>query len=120
LVALVPGRSLALAERGPVNQERRVGDYTVQLFVDPTVVGANQVHVTFVDQRGLGAAEVANATVVLLPAASTPVPLSMRLISPGHFVGDAELPAPGRYRLSVASPAAPSTNFDFRLQRRSS
>jgi copper transport protein len=118
LVALVPGRSLALAAKGPVNQERGAGGYTVQLFVDPTTVGANQVHLTFVNAQGLGAAEVANATAALgaSDAAATPVP--MRLISPGHFVGDVTLPAPGRYRLSVAvgaEPTGPSTTFQFRL-----
>jgi copper transport protein len=112
LVALVPGRSLALAEKGPVNQERRVGTYTVQLFIDPTTVGDNQVHVTFVNDQGLAAAEVTSTAVSL-----DGQPLAMRLISPGHFVGDTSLPRPGRYRLAVTTPSAPGppTTFDFRL-----
>jgi hypothetical protein len=43
----------------------------------------------------------------------------MRLISPGHFVGDTTLPAPGRYRLSVTGRAggtSAATTIDFRLR----
>jgi putative copper export protein len=119
LVALVPGRSLALAARGPVNVERRVGAYTVQLFVDPTVVGANEVHVTFVNAQGLAAAEVSGADVSLAPDGRPSTSLPMRLISPGHFVGDTTLPAPSRYRLSVTGRAggtSAATTFDFRLR----
>jgi len=110
LVALVPGRSLALAAKGPVNQERRAGPYTVQLFVDPTRAGDNEFHVTFVNEAGLAATEVATADVTLGPAGGERNPVAMRLISPGHFVGDATLPGPGRYSLGVAG-----ITFDFRL-----
>ena len=119
LVALVPGRSLALAARGPVNQERAAGGYTVQLFVDPTTVGANQVHITFVNPQGLAAAEVSRATVTLARAGAAARPVDMRLISPGHFVGDTTLPAPGRYRLVVTGGAGTnaSTTFSFTLRK---
>ena len=117
LVALVPGRSLALAAKGPVNQERQAGPYTVQLYIDPTRIGENEVHVTFVNEAGLAAAEVATVEVVLGPEGAERAPVEMRLISPGHFVGDANLPAPGRFSLAVASTSAAgaSTTFDFRL-----
>ena len=117
LVALVPGRSLALAAKGPVNQEKRAGQYTVQLYIDPTRAGDNEVHVTFVNSAGLAAAEVANTEVALGPEGQERQPIEMRLISPGHFVGDTTLPSPGRYQLSVASAAAEgaTTTFDFRL-----
>lgn len=118
LVAIVPGKSLALAAKGPVNQERRAGAYTVQLFIDPTAVGDNQVHVTFVNAKGLAAAEVATVNVSL-----GATPLAMRLISPGHFVGDATLPNPGPYRLAVdptSGDGGAPTTFDFRLYPRSS
>ena len=39
----------------------------------------------------------------------------MRLISPGHFVGDTKLPAPGPYRLTADGGGA-TTTFDFRLR----
>jgi copper transport protein len=115
LIALVPGKSLALAAKGPVNQERRAGPYTVQLFIDPTAVGDNQVHVTFVNAKGLAATEVATAQVSLGDS-----PIAMRLISPGHFVGDTSLPAPGPYRLAVNAADGVSTTFEFRLYARSS
>jgi copper transport protein len=115
LVALVPGRSLALAAKGPVNQERAAGGYTVQLFIDPTTVGANQVHVTFVNAQGLAAAEVSRATVTLGRPGEPAPPVDMRLISPGHFVGDTTLPSPGRYRLTVKSNV--STTFSFNLRK---
>lgn len=123
LVGLVPGRSLALAARGPVNQEHRAGAYTVQLFIDPTRLGANQVHVTFVDAKGLGATEVANASVALGWEGAGLRRLDARLISAGHFVADTVLPGPGRYRLTVASPtisSAPTTTFHFRLRGKAS
>ncbi|HYT38829.1 MAG TPA: hypothetical protein VEN99_04925, partial [Acidimicrobiia bacterium] len=121
LVALVPGRSLALLARGPANQEQRAGGYTVQLFVDPSSPGANQIHVTFVDPNGLGAAEVTAVTATLAAAgagAPAPPPLALRLISAGHFVGDTALPA-GSYRLDVRapSPSTPiATTFQFKLR----
>ena len=117
LVALVPGRSVALAANGPVNTSQRVGDYTVQLFIDPSAPGANELHVTFTDPSGLAAGQVTNATVTLAqgrpPGAPTPLPV--RLISPGHFVGDATL-TDGRYRVAVASVV--TTSFDITVRRR--
>lgn len=118
LVVLVPGRSLALAASGPVNADRRAGPYTVQLFIDPTTVGANQLHLTFVGSTGLAAAEVQQTSVSVGPAAGAGQAVAMRLISPGHFVGDVSLPAPGRYRVSVSSGSA-TTTFTFRLRARS-
>jgi copper transport protein len=120
LVALVPGRSLALQARGPVNQDQRVGTYTVQLFLDPSTPGANEIHVTFIDDKGLGAAEVTGLTATLTPdgRGAAPAPLPMRLISAGHFVGNVDLAA-GGYRLAVdtASPSpALSTSFSFKLR----
>jgi hypothetical protein len=122
LVALVPGTSLALAAQGPVNLERRAGSYTLQLFLDPSRVGANQVHVTFVNSQGLGAAEIANADATLIGPSGRSQPLVLRLISPGHFVGDAALPALGTYRIRVVAPTD-ATRLDvqtsFRLTARS-
>jgi copper transport protein len=120
LVVLVPGRSLSLAAQGPVNQERKVGGYTIQVFIDPSTVGDNQVHVTFVNAQGLGAADVTGTDVALGQEGSSLAPVAMRLISAGHFVGDAPLPAPGYYRLSVAAPPGSNgggtTTFRFHLR----
>lgn len=119
LVALVPGRSLALLARGPVNQEQRAGQYTVQLFLDPSQPGANEIHVTFIDPNGLGASEVTAITTSLAgDGGGTPRPLPMKLISPGHFVANSELAA-GAYRLVVEAAApspALSTSFEFKLR----
>jgi copper transport protein len=120
LVALVPGRSLALAARGPVNQDQRVGAYTVQLFIDPSSPGANELHVTFIDDKGLGAAQVTGVSATLAPDSpgAVPAPLTMRLISAGHFVGNLDLAA-GPYRLAVntAAPSpALSAAFSFKLR----
>jgi copper transport protein len=119
LVVLVPGRTVALAASGPVNQTARTSGYTVQLYIDPTHVGANEFHVSFVTPDGLAAADVDNASVSLTPLGGAPGPLSMRLISPGHFVGDGDLPAPGHYQLSVDATAGSTkaaTTFNFRLR----
>jgi hypothetical protein len=121
LVALVPGRSLALAELGAVSVERAIGSNTVQLFIDPTAVGANQVHVTFVNDAGLAAAEVTQATVTVTPPGGSPRPVPMRLIAPGHFAGDTTFPRAGKYRLSVSTTAdgkPAATTFTFTISRR--
>jgi copper transport protein len=118
LVVLVPGRTVALAAAGPVNETSRTAGYTVQLYIDPTAVGANEFHVSFVTPSGLAAGEVTNASVSLGPVGSGGTPLAMRLISPGHFVGDGDLPGPGRYQLAVdasTDSAKPSTSFTFSL-----
>jgi copper transport protein len=118
LVALVPGRSLALLARGPVNLDRQTGGYTVQLFLDPSSPGNNEIHVTFIDPNGLGASEVTSVTTTLAPAGGAAAPLALRLISAGHFVANTDLAA-GAYRLAVAT-AAPSppitTTFQFKLR----
>jgi copper transport protein len=114
LVALVPGRSLALQARGPVNQEQRAGGYTVQLFIDPSAPGPNEIHVTFIDPNGLGAAAVTAVTPTLAPG----TPLAMRRISAGHFVGNTDLAA-GPYRLDVnTSTLSPpiATTFQFKVR----
>jgi copper transport protein len=114
LVALVPGRSLALLARGPVNQEQRAGGYTVQLFIDPSAPGANDVHLTFVNPSGLGAAEVTEITATLESGSA----LAMRLISAGHFVGNTDLAA-GAHRLTVTAPRLSppvSTTFQFKIR----
>jgi copper transport protein len=119
LVALVPGRSLAELARGPVNENKQVGAYTVQLFIDPSSPGPNEIHLTFVDANGLGAGEVTALTTTLAPdgPGAAPAPLPMRLISPGHFVANRELAA-GTYRLTLntATPAPVETTFSFKLR----
>jgi len=111
LVAMVPGRSVALAGRGAVNQEHKAGAYTIQLLVDPSSVGANELHATFVNSQGLAAAEVVNVTVTL-----SNKPVEMRLISPGHFVGDTTFPAKGTYHAVITAPQASST-FTFTIRK---
>jgi copper transport protein len=126
LVALVPGRSLALLAKGPVNQEQKAGQYTVQLFIDPSSVGDNELHVTFVDPNGLGASEVTALTATLTGPAgpnapgdgTAPTGPALRLISAGHFVGDVRLAA-GGYRLDVRAPGLSpplSTTFSFKIR----
>lgn len=122
LVALVPGRSLAQLARGAVNQEQRAGQYIVQLFLDPSAPGPNEIHVTFIDPMGLGASEVAAVTTTLTGPGGAAAPLPMKLISPGHFVADRDLAA-GAYRLTVETAApspALSTSFRFKLRARGS
>ena len=126
LVALVPGRSLALLAKGPVNQEQKAGPYTVQLFIDPSAPGDNELHLTFVDPNGLGAAGVTAATATLTGPAggaggsdgAAPAQPALRLISAGHFVGDVKLAA-GSYRLDVRAPnlSPPlATTFSFKIR----
>ena len=116
LVALVPGRTLALAARGPVTQEQHAGIYTVQLFLDPSRAGTNQVHLTFVNPQGLAAAEVTNIDVAVKATHKAREPVMVRLISPGHFVGDVSLPA-GDSQLSISKRGGTaSTTFTVHLR----
>jgi copper transport protein len=118
LVALVPGRSLAELARGPVNQEERVGPYTVQLFIDPSAPGRNEIHVTFVDANGLGATDVTAVQATLTSGTAPAAPLPLRLISTGHFVANTDLTA-GAQRLAVDVPSVSpplATTFTFKLR----
>ena len=119
LIALVPGKTLALAASGPVSQEQQAGAYTVQLFIDQTAV-PNEVHVTFVNAQGLGAAEVTNATVTLGRSGAASRQLEARLISPGHFVADTPTLAPGRYQIRVTAGGGVVTTFNVKLSKRGS
>ena len=118
LVALVPGRSLAELARGPVNQEQRAGPYTVQLFIDPSSPGPNEIHVTFVDANGLGATDVTAVQATLASGTAPAAPLALRLISTGHFVVNTALSS-GPHRLVVDVPSvspALATTFSFKLR----
>jgi len=119
LVALVPGRSLALAARGPVNLEHRVGADTLQFFLDPSALGDNQVHLTYVSPQGLSDQAIVSAQAVLGLVGQASAPLTLRLISPGHFVGDYAFGVAGLYDLRVAQTAGlPGTTFEFRIRGR--
>lgn len=117
LVATVPGRSLDLQPSGTVSQEHVAAGFRVQFFLDPSRVGANQLHLTFLTPDGLAAGQVDRAEAGLAGAA--PRSVSLRLIAPGHFVGDVEFPAAARYRLVVAGHAGGAripTTFSFRIR----
>jgi copper transport protein len=109
LVALVPGRSLALQAGGSVAQEHRAGGYTIQVFADPGSAGANDIHITFVNPQGLGAAEIATAEATVGSSGSAARAMSLRLLSPGHFVATTELAA-GR-QVVIVSAAAGGTKI---------
>jgi copper transport protein len=119
LVVLVPGRSLELAANGPVNtSETATGGYVVQLFIDPSGPGRNDVHLTYVSPSGLGAAEVTNATAALALDNGAAAPLQLRLIAAGHFVAETDMVA-GHYQLTSEGRGAPSPltatfNFDIK------
>ncbi|MEA2931744.1 MAG: hypothetical protein QOI56_529, partial [Actinomycetota bacterium] len=66
--------------------------------------------------QGLGAAEVTNTDVSLGLVSGALEPVAMRLISPGHFVGDVTLPVPGSYRLQARLGSGAGATFDFRLR----
>lgn len=120
LVDQVPGRSIALAAAGPATLEQRAGADTVQLFLDPTAVGANELHVTFVDASGLADAAVTNVTATLTSPGTSPADVGVQLVAPGHFAGDVTIPAAGRYQLRVRTTAGPplDTTFTFTIKEK--
>jgi len=118
LGVLVPGRSLALAADGPVNQSQRAGTYTVRLSVDPSAPGANEIHLSFVNASGPGVTAVTNATAVIIGDDGVIRRLALRLLTGGQFVADADLSVPGPWRLEVTGSVPPArlfTTFGFRL-----
>ena len=91
----------------------------MQLFIDPSTPGRNEVHLTFVDANGLGVAEITAPTASLTAGTErvSHSPLD-RLLSVGHFVADPDLTV-GAHRLAVTVPrrrAALSTTFSFKLR----
>ena len=66
--------------------------------------------------EGLAAGEVVNTMATLVPPSEPEQTLLLALISPGHFVGEATLTAPGRYQLRVDGPGA-STTFTFTVRK---
>jgi copper transport protein len=120
LVVMVPGRSVALRATGEYVAEHKVAGVTVQAIVDPTRLGPNEVHLTYVDSSGLASAAFTRVSATLVPPTGASRPVAMRLISPGHFVGDATLATPGRYRLTTSgqSPAGTTaTSFAFTVRK---
>lgn len=112
LVALTPGRSLQSVNSGLLDASHRAGPYTIELTVDPRAVGPNEIHVTFTNDSGLLAEDVAKATAVLRPARGPVVPIPLTVFTAGHFVGDVTIPATGRYHLDVSGNGSGSS-FSF-------
>jgi copper transport protein len=117
LVAMVPGRTVALAG-GLVDASRQAGPWTVQLLLDPSAGGANELHLTFTDRDGLAAGQASNVqgTLSRIDQPTSPAALQLRLLAPGHFSADVDLAAPARYRLAVQAPGA-QTTFEFSVRR---
>ena len=117
LVAMVPGRSLALAASGEVNLEHTAGSCTPS--------SSSSTHPGREPTRSMPpsstvkdwpAAEVVNTNVAFVGAWSIVACSSgdAGLISPGHFVGDVTLPVPGASQGTVSprlkrQPRFPST-----------
>ena len=117
LVAMVPGRTAGLAG-GLVNTTKQAGPWTVQLLLDPSTAGANELHLTFTDQAGLAAGKVSNVhgTLTRTDQSTSPAALRLQLLAPGHFAADVTLAAPARYRLAVQAPGRQIT-FTFNILR---
>jgi copper transport protein len=118
LVAMIPGRTVALAG-GLVNTSKPVGPWTVQLLLDPSTAGANELHLTFTDKDGLAAGKVSDVkgTLSRTDQPTSAAALRLQLLAPGHFAADVTLAAPARYRLAVQAPGAQTTfEFDVRSQ----
>jgi copper transport protein len=113
LLAVVLGVTAALAsysppvaaEMGPFSTTTEVGPTTLEMDVDPTEVGANQIHVYFFDaktgaQYSRGKELKVSAT---LPSKRIgPLPLTVQKAGPGHWViQDALLNAPGEWEIGL-------------------
>lgn len=79
------------------------GTGSVQFYVDPPKAGPAEVHATFFDPSGAELGGLQDITLVAsAPDGSEPLSLPVRLLTPGHFVADAEL-TQGRWRFDVTA-----------------
>jgi copper transport protein len=120
LVAMVPGRTAALAG-DQINTTRQAGPWRVQLLVDPSTAGDNELHLTFTRRTGQAAAQVSGvqATLTRTDRPTAPQGLELALLAPGLFSADATLAAPASYRLAVQAPDA-QTAFEFTIRQHAS
>ena len=95
------------------------GGQTVQGYVDPGKPGANEVHVTFLGPDG-AELPTSDAALEAGPRGGRRLPLTVRRLGPGHFVGDATL-RPGAwvfaFRATAGDGAVVSGTFSETIPR---
>jgi copper transport protein len=113
LLAVVIGVTAALAsyappvsaQAGPFSTTTEVGPTTLEMDVDPAMVGANQIHVYFFDAKTgaqFSKAKELKATATLPSKRIGPLPLTVQKAGPGHWViQDALLGAPGEWEIEL-------------------
>jgi copper transport protein len=113
LLAVVLGVTAALASyaapvsamAGPFSTTTTAGPTTLELDVDPAMVGANQIHLYFFDS-GSGAqytkGKELKVSATLPSKRIGPLPLTVHDTGPGHYmVSDALLNAPGDWEIEL-------------------
>ncbi|MBS1863540.1 MAG: copper resistance protein CopC/CopD [Actinobacteria bacterium] len=113
LLAVVLGVTAALAsyappiaaEAGPFSIMTTAGPTTLEMDVDPAMVGANQIHVYFFDAKtGAQYTKGKELTVTAMQHEKGigPLPLKVEHAGPGHYVvQDALLNVPGEWEIEV-------------------
>ena len=87
---------------------------TVQVYIDPGKVGANEVHLTFFDSANREL-PVPTAQLGIGLVGQTPSQPLVRTLEPGHFVADATLSA-GTYSVSFSATAPDGQALAAQLQ----
>lgn len=120
LVAQIPARVVSDAAV-PASDTATVGAFTASVFIDPGVVGLDQVHISFSDASGVAASAVRQVELSVTTPSGRSLPVTPQLLGPGHFAGTVRLTEPGRHRLVITLPAtagvtAASGSYDFTIR----
>lgn len=78
------------------------GPGVLDLAVFPATVGSNELHLTLLGASG-GLLHVPDltATMTIPGRAPSPLPVALRTLGPGHYLGAVQVPTPGHYQLTV-------------------
>ncbi len=80
------------------------GSRLLDMYLDPGRAGFNEVHATFIGASGNELPVPRSAVITAGRAGGPAQPLPVRRFGPGHFIGDAQLPA-GDWQIEVTATA---------------
>lgn len=90
------------------------GGRVLDVYLDPQRPGFNEVHATFIDASGGELPVPELATITVARPGGSPQRIPVRRFGPGHFIGDADLPA-GRWEVAIRATARDGTPLGAHL-----
>jgi copper transport protein len=108
LVNLPPAR-VAAGVTGPFVLDTKLGDYNLNVIVDPNEVGRNLVHLTATQANGQPAPIKEMNVLFRMPDSDIgPLPGAGKRLAPGHFVVEGrQLSLDGRWQIEVVARTGP-------------